>query len=102
MHVYNDGHLKIDFEARQVSVKGADVTLSPKEWQIVEYLLRHRNRVVTHHALLRHVWGDGYAKEFNNLKVYIAHIRRKINDPARRSRYIHTERGMGYRFETHA
>jgi DNA-binding response OmpR family regulator len=88
--------------ARQVSVKGAAVNFSPKEWLIVECLLRHRNRVVTRHALLRHAWGDGYAKEFNNLKVYIAHIRRKLNDPARRSRYIHTEREMGYRFETHA
>ncbi|MCI0475539.1 MAG: response regulator transcription factor [Anaerolineales bacterium] len=102
LRVYDDGYLKIDFDARQVSVKDALVTLTSKEWLILEYFLRHRNRVVTHHALLRHAWGDGYDKEFNNLKVYIARLRRKLNDPARRPRYIHTERGMGYRFETHA
>ncbi|MBM3128829.1 MAG: response regulator transcription factor [Chloroflexi bacterium] len=99
---YDDGHLKIDFDARQVSVKKARVVLSPKEWTLLEYFLRHRNRVVTRHALLRHAWGDGFEKESNNLKVYIAHLRQKLGDSARRPRYIHTERTMGYRFETHA
>jgi len=99
---YDDGYLKIDGDARTVSVKDAPVELSPKEWRLLEYLLRHRNRVVTRQALLRYAWGDGYEEETNHLKVYIAHLRQKIGDSARRPRYIHTERTVGYRFETRA
>ena len=59
------------------------------------------NRVVTRQTLLVHAWGEGYENEFDYLKVFISKLRHKIADPARRPRYIHTERGMGYRFETH-
>lgn len=99
---YDDGYLKIDVDAHQVTLKGEPVILSPKEWHLLEYLLRHRNRVVTRQALLRYAWGDGYEEESNHLKVYISHLRQKIGDSARCPRYIHTERALGYRFETHA
>jgi len=57
--------------------------------------------VVPRQTLLRHVWGAGYEKEYNYLKVFVAHLRRKLNDPARRPRYIHTEHNVGYRFQAH-
>ena len=101
VRLYDDGYLRIDLDAHQVSVDGAGVTLSPKEWRLLEYFLRHKNRVVTRLALLRYAWGDGFEQDSNYLKVYISHLRRKLGDPVRRSRYIHTERDMGYRFETH-
>lgn len=99
---YDDGYLKIDVEARRVWVAGATVSLTPREWCLLEYLVRHRNRVVTAHALLRYAWGDAYTEERNYLKVYVAHLRQKLSDDAHRPRYIHTERGVGYRFEAHA
>ena len=101
VRVYDDGHLRIDLDARQVRVAGAPVTLSPKEWRILEYFLRHKNRAITRHTLLRHAWGEGYEQDFNYLKVFISHLRRKLGDPARRPRYIHTERDLGYRFQAY-
>ncbi|MCX7838928.1 MAG: response regulator transcription factor [Anaerolineae bacterium] len=99
--VYDDGYLRVNLESHQVFVNGDPVTLSPKEWRLLEYFLQHKNRVVPHQALLRYAWGDGYEEELPSLKVYIAHLRRKLGDSARRPRYIHSERTLGYRFETH-
>ena len=101
LRLYDDGYLKIDLDARSVHVAGVAVILSPKEWRLLEYFLRHKNRVVMRHTLLRYAWGDGFEQDFNYLKVYISHLRRKLGEPARRPRYIHTEREVGYRFETH-
>ena len=99
--LYDDGYLRIDLDAHQVFVNGAAVTLSPKEWRILEYFLRHKNRAITRQTLLRYTWGEGFEQDFNYLKVFISHLRRKLGDPARHPRYIHTERDLGYRFETH-
>ena len=96
---FNDGRLVIDFEGRKVRLEGRTVVLSPKEWRLMECLVRHEGRVVTRETLLRYGWGDGYEKEFNYLKVFISHLRRKLGEPSRRPRYIHTERDLGYRFE---
>jgi len=98
---YDDGYLRIDFEAREVRVNGTPVHTSPKEWRLLEYLIKNANRVVPRQTLLRHVWGAGYEKEYNYLKVFVAHLRRKLKDPARRPRYIHTEHNVGYRFQAH-
>jgi two-component system KDP operon response regulator KdpE len=98
---YDDGYLYIDFDARQVRVKGNGVSLTPKEWRLLEYLIKNANRVVPRQTLLRHVWGAGYEDQSNYLKVFIAHLRHKLNDPARHPRYILTEHNIGYRFQTH-
>jgi DNA-binding response OmpR family regulator len=100
--VYDDGYLRVDLDARQVRVAGTLVVLSPKELRLLEYFLRHKNRVVTRQRLLRYVWGDDSEEFRNYLKVYISHLRRKLGDPARKPRYIHTDRSVGYRFETHS
>jgi DNA-binding response OmpR family regulator len=98
---YDDGVLRIDFEAYQVSVKNERIGLSPKEWRLLEFLFKHANQAVPREKILQHVWGAEYKKEFHYLKVFISHLRKKLRDPARHSRYIHTERTVGYRFETH-
>lgn len=99
-HVYDDGHLYIDFDAHQVRVDGARVALTLKEWQLLEYLMRHVHRVVPRQTLLLEIWGKGFENEFAYLKVFISKLRKKLDDPARRPRYIHTERDVGYRFES--
>ncbi len=102
---YDDGMLCIDLNARQCRVRGETVKLSPKEWMLVEVLLENRDKVVSLDELFRRIWGANYAPHYARAcgypKVYIAHLRRKLRDPVRRSRYIHTERELGYRFETH-
>lgn len=99
--LYDDGRLSIDFDAHQVSIGGTKAALSPTEWRLLEYLCRHPNQVISRQTLLLHAWGAGYENEFNYLKVFISKLRQKISDPARRPRYIHTERNAGYRFESH-
>lgn len=101
LHVYDDGYLKVDLNAHQVLVNGTPITLSPKEWRLLEYFIRHKNHLVTHQALLRHAWGQNFENDYAGLKVYIAHLRRKLGDSARHPRYIHSERALGYRFEAH-
>jgi|YNPNPStandDraft_1061719.scaffolds.fasta_scaffold14881_2 DNA-binding response OmpR family regulator len=101
LHVYDDGYLKVDLDAHQVFVEGTFVPLAPKEWRLLEYFLHHKNRVVTHQALLRYAWGEGFEEDYASLKVYIAHLRHKLGDSADKPRYIHTERTLGYRFQTY-
>jgi len=96
---YNDDYLHIDFEAHQLHVQDQLVGISPKEWRLLERLVAADGRVVSRQELLHYAWGKEYEREFNYLKVFVAHLRRKIGDSARHPRYIHTERDTGYRFE---
>ncbi len=100
-NLYDDGRLFIDFDAHQVRVGDVKVDLTLKEWQLFEYLVRNANRVVPRQTLLLHVWGEGFENEIDYLKVFISKLRKKLFDSAFRPRYIHTERDIGYRFETH-
>ncbi|MDE3088574.1 MAG: response regulator transcription factor [Chloroflexota bacterium] len=102
LSTYDDGYLIVDFDSRQARVNGRAVVFSPKEWRLVECLMKQQGIVVPREALLQYGWGDGYEKEHHYLKVFIYHLRRKLGDPPRRPRYIHTERDLGYRFEGHA
>ena len=101
LSAYDDGRLIVDFDGRKVSLDGRYIELSPKEWRLMECLVKHQGRVVTRETLLRYGWGDGYEKDFNSLKVFISHLRSKLEEPRKRPRYIHTERDLGYRFEGH-
>ena len=99
---YDDGFLRVDFDGRQVQVGAETVNLSPKEWRLLECLMKQPGRVIPRDVLLRHVWGNGYQGEVNYLKVFVSHLRRKLSEPTAHPRYIHTERELGYRFERRA
>ena len=88
----------VDLAAKRVTRAGVDVRLTPTEWQLLEVLARHRDRLVTQRQLLQEVWGPGYETEVNYLRVYMAHLRRKLEPDPSRPRYLLTEAGMGYRF----
>ncbi|HHY95232.1 MAG TPA: response regulator [Firmicutes bacterium] len=91
------GGLTVDLAHRSVTVDGREVRLTPTEYEILKYLALHAGRVLTHHQLLRAVWGPAYEQETHYLRVYVAQLRRKIErDPARPG-YIVTEPGVGYR-----
>ena len=72
--------------------------LTPTEWQLLEILVRHSGRLVSQRQLLAEVWGPQYETEGNYLRVYMAHLRRKLEPDPARPRYLLTEPGMGYRF----
>jgi two-component system KDP operon response regulator KdpE len=89
----------IDLAAKRVTNADGEIRLTPTEWHLVEVLVRNSGKLVTQGALLREVWGPEYGTETNYLRVYMAHIRRKLEpDPANPTFFI-TEPGMGYRFE---
>ncbi len=88
----------IDLSAKRVMRAGAEVRLTPTEWQLAELLVRHRGKLVSQRQLLQEVWGPEYETETNYLRVYFAQLRRKLEPEPSRPRYFITEPGMGYRF----
>jgi two-component system, OmpR family, KDP operon response regulator KdpE len=92
------GHFTVDLVAKRVVLSsGADVRLTPTEWQLLEVLARNRGRLVTGRQLLQDIWGPAYGTETHYLRVYIAQLRRKLEPDPARPRYLLTEPGMGYR-----
>lgn len=89
----------VDLAAKRVIRAGSDdVRLTPTEWQLLEVLVRNRDRLVSQRQLLQEVWGPTYETESNYLRVYVAQLRRKLEPEPSRPRYLLTESGMGYRF----
>ncbi|MFN8192107.1 MAG: response regulator transcription factor [Nocardioidaceae bacterium] len=89
----------LDLTARVATVAGVPVHLTPHEWGVVEMLVRRPGTLVTQRDLLRHVWGPGYSRETNYLRVYVGALRKKLEPSAQRPRYFITVPGTGYRFE---
>jgi two-component system, OmpR family, KDP operon response regulator KdpE len=93
---HNDG-LSVDLVRRQVTHHGKPVHLSPKEYDLLSYLVRHAGKVVTHGQLLREVWGEPYGQEVQYLRVYVRQIRNKLEVDPGQPHFILTEPGVGYR-----
>jgi two-component system, OmpR family, KDP operon response regulator KdpE len=89
----------VDLSAKKVIKDGMEVHLTPTEWGMLEMLVRNRGKLVGREDLLREVWGPKYAKETHYLRVYLAQLRRKLEDDPSRPNHLLTEAGMGYRFE---
>jgi len=96
--VVTTAEFSVDLAAKRVVRAGADVRLTPTEWQLLEVLVRNADRLVTQRQLLAEVWGPGYQNEANYLRVYVANLRRKLEPDPSAPRYLLTEPGMGYRF----
>ena len=94
-------HFTVDLAAKRVIRNGAgDVSLTPTEWQLLEVLVRNCGRLVTQRQLLQEIWGPAYETERNYLRVYMAQLRRKLEPEPSRPRYLLTDPGMGYRFDS--
>jgi two-component system KDP operon response regulator KdpE len=89
----------VDLAAKRVTRHGAEVHLTPTEWGILEMLARNPGKLIGREELLKEVWGPTYAKESHYLRVYLAQLRRKLEDDPAHPRHLLTEAGMGYRFE---
>ena len=93
------GPIHIDLAAGKVSRDGVQVRLSPTEYHLLEVLARNVGRLVPQQLLLREVWGPGYDKETHYLRVYIAQLRRKLENDPSTPEHIITEPGLGYRLD---
>ncbi|AUS32864.1 response regulator [Rhodococcus sp. 1.20] len=88
----------VDLAAKTVSRRGKQVHLTPTEWGMLEMLVRNRGKLVGQKELLREVWGPAYDTETHYLRVYLAQLRRKLEDDPANPKHLITEAGMGYRF----
>lgn len=92
------GRLRFDLADKRVQRDGEDVHLTPTEWELVEHLVRHRDRLVTQRQLLTGVWGPSFDDESGYLRVHMANVRRKLEADPSHPHHFKTEPGMGYRF----
>ncbi len=93
------GDFRIDLQTRSVGVKDRSLHLTPKEFDLLVYLARHPGKVITHRALLSAVWGGNSVEQPEYLRVFIGHLRKKLEADEGPARYILTEPWVGYRFE---
>jgi two-component system KDP operon response regulator KdpE len=96
---YEAGDFKIDPKQRLVEVNGKAVHLTPKEYDLIQYFLSNRGKVLTHRAILTAIWGSNSTEQPEYLRVFIANLRKKLEQNPRTPRYIKTEPWIGYRFD---
>jgi len=92
------GHFRIDAQNHSVHVKGQEIRLTPKEFDVLVYLARHPDKVVTHRSLLAAVWGDTSIGQPEYLRVFIGQLRKKLEPRDNSPKYITTDPWVGYRF----
>lgn len=96
---YSDDYLTFNPVDRRVMVNGELVKLTPTEYNLLALLIQNAGRVLTYRRLLEQVWGWEYIDDVDYLRVYIWHLRRKLEPDSKNPRYVLTEHGVGYRFE---
>ncbi|CAG1003792.1 KDP operon transcriptional regulatory protein KdpE [Rhodocyclaceae bacterium] len=95
------GDVRVDRLHRSVERGGTAVHLTPIEYRLLGVLIANAGRVLTHRQLLRDVWGSGYGDRNHYLRIYVGHLRQKLEDDPARPRHLLTETGIGYRFQIH-
>jgi len=96
--VLQEGDFRVDLESRSVTVTGREIRLTPKEFDLLTYLMKHAGKVLTHRRLLAALWGGNYVEQNEYLRVFVGNLRKKIETDATSPRYILTEPWIGYRF----
>ena len=96
--ILKEADFRIDLQSRQVQVCGKEIHLTPKEFDVLVYLMRNAGKVLTHHTVLGAVWGGNSVDQAEYLRVFILRLRKKIEKDPARPRYILTEPWVGYRF----
>jgi len=91
------GDLSVDLARRHVLVGDKEIHLTPIEYKLLTTLIRHAGKVLTHRQLLKEVWGPAHTEDSQNLRFYVAQLRRKLETVPARPRYLLTEPGVGYR-----
>ncbi|MCH8864042.1 MAG: response regulator transcription factor [Chloroflexi bacterium] len=96
---FSDGFLSIDIDTRQVRINGERVKLTPIEFRLLALLVKNTGQILTHPQLLEKVWGWEYVDDIDYVRIYISHLRRKIEPVPTQPRYVITEPGVGYYFQ---
>ncbi len=97
--VFETQDFKVDLAARVVTVRGKEVHLTPNEYDLLAFLVRHAGKVVTQKQILQEVWGPASGDQVQYLRIYVYQLRQKIETDPDRPRYILTESGVGYRLK---
>ncbi len=95
---YADEYLSVDLDTRRVRVGGQEIRLTPTEFRLLATFIQRRGQVLTFQQLLEQVWGFEYTSEHHYPRIYVSHLRRKIEPDLKAPTYIHNEYGIGYRF----
>jgi two-component system, OmpR family, KDP operon response regulator KdpE len=98
--VFASGDLRVDFTARQVTVAGKEVRLTPTEYELLRLFILHADKTLTHRQLLAQIWGPESTHETQYLHVFIRQLRRKLEPDPAKPRHFVTEPGVGYRFRS--
>lgn len=93
------GEIDVDIEKHQVVVQGDVIELTPTEFNLLVYFMKNTGKTLHHRAILQNVWGNEYGDEAEYLRVYVGKLRQKIENDPLKPKYLHTEHGIGYRFE---
>ena len=96
--VFNDDYLNVDVSERRVSVNGERLKLTPREFRLLALLLDNAGRVIPHQQALENVWGWEYIDDVDYVRIYVSHLRQKIEPDPSHPKYILTEPGVGYYF----
>ncbi len=96
--VFENGSLRVDFTERRVFVNDSEIKLTVTEYSLLKLLIQHAGKVLTHRQVLREIWGQGSEERTQYLRVYITHLRQKIETDSNNPQRIKTESGIGYRF----
>ena len=94
------GDITVDFISRIIKLKDEVVKLTATEYNLFTLLLKNDGRVLTHQYILKEIWGNAYAEQTQYLRVFVAQLRKKIEEDPNRPKYIYTESGVGYRFNS--
>jgi two-component system, OmpR family, KDP operon response regulator KdpE len=94
--------LRVDLSKRQVFIEDNEVHLTPIEYRLLAYLIKHAGKVITHNQLLKEVWGPAYANQTHYVRVYMGMLRHKLEEDPSRPRFFINEPGVGYRLRTEA
>jgi len=95
----DSGDFHVDLETREITVRGKSIHLTPKEFDLLVYFIKHSGKVLTHRTLLAALWGGNYVEQNEYLRVFVGNLRKKIEPDAASPRYILTEPWIGYRFD---
>ena len=96
--IIESGDFHIDLESRKVTVRGSELHLTPKEFDLLVYFVKHAGKVLTHRTLLAAVWGGDYVEQDQYLRVFVGNLRKKLEKEVVGQNYIVTEPWVGYRF----
>ena len=95
--VFRSGQLEVDLAARVVKLKSKEVKLTATEYSLLRLFVQHAGKVLTHRQILRDVWGPNYVEQTHYLRVYLAHLREKLEANPAQPEILITEPGVGYR-----